>query len=71
MRHAGYFRLTPTLLGLLWLLTVSVAAQQYPTRLMEGEFIIGEANLIQPADRAEIKRISAALLRERRNPSSW
>jgi uncharacterized protein len=68
MRHAGSFRLTPTLLGLLLVLAVSVAAQQYPTRPMEGEFIIDEAGLIQPADREEIKRISAALLKERGNP---
>lgn len=35
---------------------------------MEGEFIIDEANLIQPADREQIKQISAALLREHGNP---
>ncbi|MGH9555784.1 MAG: TPM domain-containing protein [Terriglobales bacterium] len=35
---------------------------------MEGEFIIDEANLVQSADRQQIKQISAALLRERGNP---
>ncbi len=35
---------------------------------MEGEFIIDEAGLIQPADREQIKQISGALLREHSNP---
>ena len=49
-------------------LTASAPAQMFPTRPMEGEFIIDEAGLIQPADREQIKRISAALLKERGNP---
>ncbi|MGH9602835.1 MAG: TPM domain-containing protein [Terriglobales bacterium] len=49
-------------------LTAGAAAQMFPTRPMEGEFIIDEANLVQSADREQIKQISAALLRERGNP---
>jgi len=40
----------------------------FPTRPMEGEFIIDEANLIQQSDRDLIKLIDAALLKERGNP---
>ncbi|MCI0356155.1 MAG: TPM domain-containing protein [Acidobacteria bacterium] len=49
-------------------LAAAAAAQMFPVRPMEGEFVIDEGNLIQPADREQIKQISAALLKERGNP---
>ena len=65
--HARHLRPVTILLALLFLLA-GAGAQTLPTRPMEGEFIIDEAGLIQPAEREQIKRISAALLKERGNP---
>lgn len=68
MGHGRCVRPAATLLGLLMFLSAGALAQQLPTRPMEGEFIIDEAGLIQPADREQIKQISAALLKEHDNP---
>ncbi len=68
MQHARRAGAIPILLASVLALGISLAAQTFPSRPLQREFIVDEANLISPPDREQIKRICARLLEERQIP---